>query len=318
VGCLLITAPIASAGPVEDAAAALRTDSVYLHPAANRNVDVNAVRQAIGTEPIKIAIIPKIDSVSEVAALPRRLAADLPGNTVAVISGRYFYAGSEVICRGLAGRAAADAINANEAALDANNTADSPSDITKPLAEFVAQVKASPNCPEVGGRGDRYADQPGGGAATVAGPDDTAIVLPWVLAGAGVVVLAVGAWVMLTRRRTRDTAATRREQAVALVERLGDELAELGDMPAGGPGGQERADAAAHHGEATAILVGATTDVHFSAARHAAITGLTAARAARTALGRDPGPPLSQAQRVTEPEPAPISGEPPTAETDRR
>jgi hypothetical protein len=269
LGSLLLGAPAtAVAGPTEKAAAALRTDSVYVDPGSNRNVDVDAVRRAIGSSPIKIAVLPRIESVSQVAALPRTLAADLPGNTIGVISGRYFYAGSEVVCKGSAGQAAATAIKSNEAALDANNSADNPSDLTKPMTDFVAAIKAAPACPEVADRADRYADEPGGGALA-AGPDDTASVLPWVLIGIGAGVVLIGALVLLTRRRTKGSAVANREQAQALVRRLGEELAEL-------PGGEAHNEAAARHGEAEAILLGATTDAQFAAARAAAQQGLEA------------------------------------------
>jgi hypothetical protein len=273
LGGLLLGAPAATpaqpVAPVDKAAAALRTDSVYLDPASNRNLDLAAVRKAIGGAPIKIAVLPRVESVSQVAVLPRTLAGELPGNTIGVISGRYFYAGSEVVCKGTAGDAAAKAIKANEAALDANNSADSPSDITKPLTDFVAAIKAAPACPEVGGRGDRYADEPGGGGALAAGPDDTASVLPWVLTGIGVGVLAVGTFVLLTRRRTKGSAVARRDEAIALVHRLGEELAEQ-------PGDATHEEATARHGEAEAILVGATTEAQFAAAREAATKGLKA------------------------------------------
>jgi len=279
-GCLVAAAPVASAaGPVDDATAALRSTSVYLAPAASRNLDVEAVRRAIGAEPIKIAVIPRIESVNDVAMLPRQMAAALPGNTIGVISGRYFYAGSEVVCAGVAGQAAANAIKGNEAALDANNTPDNPSDLTKPVSDFVAAIKAAPKCPPEAGRLDRYADQPGGGVA-IAGPDDTATVLPWVLGGIGLGMLIVATLVLLTRRRTRGTATQHRDEAHTLVRQLGAELAELPEE------GDAHAEAAAKHGEAEAILVSATTDEQFAAARQAALDGLTAARNARAALDR--------------------------------
>lgn len=317
LGALLMSAP-ASAGPVEDAAAALRADSVYVDPASNRNLDVAALRNAIGAEPIKIAVIPRIESVSQVAVLPRRLAVDLPGNTIAVISGRYFYAGSEVICKGQAGQAAAKAIDANEAALDANDSADSPSDITKPLTDFVAAIKAAPRCPEEAARGDRYADDAGGGVAS-AGTDDTSTVLPWVLTGIAAGVLLIGGFALLTRRRTRSTAAARREQAHALLHRLG---LELEDLPGGvtGPAGSARQEAAGRHGEAEAIITGATTDAQFAAARRAAIQGLMAAREARTALGRAAGPAIPDLEPGSEPDldPVRVSDVQAAAESDRR
>jgi hypothetical protein len=225
LGGLLLGAPaavsVAPAAPVDQATAALRTDSVYVDPASNRNLDLAAVRAAIGNAPIKIAVLPRIESVNQVAVLPRTLANSLPGNTIGVISGRYFYAGSEVVCKGIAGAAAAKAIKANESALDANNSADSPSDITRPLTDFVAAIKTAPACPEAGARGDRYADEPGGGELA-AGQDDTASVLPWVLSGIGVGGLAVGAFVLLTRRRTRRAAAARREETDARLRELVD------------------------------------------------------------------------------------------------
>lgn len=267
LGCLLLSASVGSAEPVGAAATALRTDSVYMDPAASRTVDLAAVRAAIGNEPIKIAILPRIESVNEVAALPRQLAAQLPGNTIGVISGRYFYAGSEVVCTGLAGQAAAHAIKSNEGALDENNSPDSPSDITKPLTDFVTEVKAAPKCPQDASRADRYADQPGGGQAA-SGPDDTATVLPWVLGGVGVAVLGIGTLVLLTRRRARASGTALREEARVLVRRLGFELTEHdGDPPV---------EATAKHGEAEAILLGATTDDQFTAAKLAALDGLAA------------------------------------------
>lgn len=285
-GCLFVVTPAAGAAtPVDDAAVALRSDSVYLAREANRNLDVDAVRRAIGTEPIKIAVIPKIDSVAEVATLPRRLAGQLPGNTIAVISGRYFYAGSEVVCTGSAGRAASNAINGNEAALDANNTPDSPSDITKPLTDFITEIKSAPKCPSEVGRADRYADTTGGGGVALPGKDDTATVLPWVLGGIGGGALVLGTLVLLTRRRTRERAVHDRDEAAALVHQLAEELA---DLPAGADGDatEARSEAAARHGEAEAILISATTDAQFAAAKAAAEEGLTAARAVRAALNR--------------------------------
>jgi hypothetical protein len=272
LGCLLLSASVGSAEPGNGAAAALRTDSVYMDPAASRTVDLAAVRAAIGSEPIKIAIIPRIESVNTVAALPRELAAQLPGNTIGVISGRYFYAGSEVICTGLAGQAAAHAIKSNEGALDENNSPDSPSDITKPLTDFVAEVKAAPKCRQDASRADRYADQPGGGEAA-SGPDDTATVLPWVLGGIGLAVLGIGTLVLLTRRRAKASGTALREDTRVLVRRLGFELAERGDEQ---PDSAAPAEATAKHGEAEAILLGATTDDQFAAARKAALDGLAA------------------------------------------
>jgi len=284
LGVLLLTTPAANAGPVQDAVAGLRNTAVFLDPGSNRLLDVDALRAVIGSEPIKIAVMPAGPGTGEVRTWPREISKELPGNTVAVISGRYFYAGSEVLCSGIAGQAATNAIARHNAELDT----DANSDLTEALTAFVAEIKAAPRCTNAGGagRGDRYADEPGGGAAFAT--DDTATVLPWVLGGLAIGVLGVGTWVLLARRRARGRVRLRRGEAAELVGRLGAELAALppGGDPAADPAGrQARADAAGKHGEAQARLIGATTDVQYAAARHAAIEGLTAAAAARTLLG---------------------------------
>ncbi|CRK60742.1 hypothetical protein [Alloactinosynnema sp. L-07] len=289
---MLLTAPLASAAPIDDAARELRTVAVWLDPAAKRTLDVAALTSAIGDAPIKIAILPAGPAVSEVSGLPRQLAVSLPGQTIAVIAGRYFYAGSEVLCDGEAGKAASGAINANETFLDANES----SDLTKALTDFVTAVKAAPKCEGTAGRGDRYGATPA--TTDVAGVDDTTTVLPFVLGGVGLLVAGLAVWVTLTRGRARGRAQALRTDARALVDRLG---AEVTDLPESHPG------AARKHGEAAALLLGATTDVQFDAVRRTAVDGLVAARAARVELGLPAGAeipeldhePLSGPSRVT-------------------
>ncbi|HVK20337.1 MAG TPA: hypothetical protein VM677_03145 [Actinokineospora sp.] len=292
VALMLLTAPLASAAPVDDAARELRSAAVWLDPAAKRKLDVPALVKAIGGAPIKIAILPAGPPVSEVSGLPRQLAASLPGQTIAVIAGRYFYAGSEVLCDGEAGKAASGAIAANETFLDSNES----SDLTKALTDFVTAVKAAPTCEGTAGRGDRYGAGPG--ATDVAGADDTMAVLPWVLGGIGALIAGLTIWVTLTRGRTRGRARALRDDTRALVDRLAAEVAEL----------PETHPAAAHkHGEAAALLLSATTDVQFDSVRRAAVGGLVAARAARVELGLPAGAeipdtdhePLSGPSRVT-------------------
>ncbi len=297
VALLLLGAPAASAAPVDDAARELRSAAVWLDPAAGRQLDVAAVTAAIGGRPIKIAVLPAGPGVAEVSALPRKLAVDLPGQTIAVIAGRYFYAGSEVLCDGEAGRAASGSIAANEVALDADDN----SDLTEALTDFVAAVAAAPTCEGQAGRGDRYASSPGSAVE-----DDTATVLPLVAAGIGAAALACLLWVLLARRRARAGALSLRAETRALVDRLATEAdqttagteadpAETSgtSAPPGatGPG----SEAAGALGEARALLLGATTDAQFAAARRAAVRGLRAARDARVAAGGPAGaeiPPL--------------------------
>ncbi|WP_285506071.1 hypothetical protein [Actinokineospora sp. NBRC 105648] len=226
-----------TAAPVDDAVARLRDRAVWLDPAAGRQLDVAAVEAAIGDRPIKIAVLPAGPGVGEVSALPRRLAADLPGQTIAVVAGRYFYAGSQVLCAGAAGLAASGAIAANKSTLDTGGN----SDLTRALTDFVSAVKAAPTC----------------AAATARDQDDTANVLPWVALGLGAGVLAGAAWVGLSRRRAKASARATRDEARELVERLGRET-----------------DDPARYAEAEALLRGATTNAQFAAARQAASAGL--------------------------------------------
>ena len=274
LAALVVTAGPAWAGPVDDAVAGLRAGPVFVDPAAGREVDVAAVRDRIGDRPILIAILPAGPGTGEVRTWPREISALLPGNTVAVISGRYFYAGSDVLCKGVAGQAATTVIARHNADLDQEAN----SDLTAALTDFVAELAAAPRC-EAGpaARGDRYADEPGGGEASAV--DDTATVLPIVAGGLTAGVLGVGTWVLLARRRAAAAARRGRDETRALVARLGQELDGLPDR--NDPTTQRAVwAAAAKHAEAQALLLGATTDVQYAAVRQAATEGLAAARGA--------------------------------------
>ena len=134
---------------VTPAVAGLRDTSVFLDPAANRQLDVDALRRTIGSEPIKIAVLPAGAGTSEVRGWPRQISQELPGNTVAVIAGRYFYAGSDVLCSGLAGQAATNAVARHNGELDTDEN----SDLTAALTDFVAELRAAPRCSSAGGAG---------------------------------------------------------------------------------------------------------------------------------------------------------------------
>lgn len=302
---------VASAGPVQDAVAGLRDSPVFVDPAAGRELDIDGLRERIGDQPIRIAILPAGPGTSEVRGWPREISRELPGNTIAVVSGRYFYAGSDVLCHGVAGRAATRAIARHNTTLDQDEN----SDLTEALTDFVAELSTAPRCTsgDGAGRGDRYADEPGGGVAFA--DDDTMTVLPYVAGGLAAGVLGAGGWVLVARRRAAAAAARLREQSRALVSRLGAELEALPDPATGPEGGPEggptsgpesspgsgtAADvvdpataAAASYAEAQALLLGASTEVQYAAAGNAAIAGLAAARAARGGQGPpipDPDP----------------------------
>ena len=380
---LAVPGAATAATPVDEAVAGLRADHLYLSPQATTKLDQAAVRAAIGDAPIRIAILPAGAGVSKVRQWPRAIADQLPGNTIAVISGRYFYAGSDLLASGAAGVAATHAIAKHKDVLRENTS----SDITAALLDFVAEVKAAPLAPVDGARdarGGRYADVPGGGSGEGAS-EDTGI-LPWIVGGLVLAVLAGTSGVLYVRRGASGRSRRRRTETRDLLARLGRELdpaipgapavgsspaldlAGLGTDPAatgaagsgaaggvsggaagvgaaGGPGGaaglggaaappapewasgpagQAYADAAARYGTARALLGSASTDQQVDQARHMIIEGLTAARAARAMLGRDPGPgvpafdPPAPRVRTDSPEPTLPSGEGLSPESDYR
>jgi hypothetical protein len=110
-------------------------------------------------------------------------------------------------------------------------------------------------------------------------------------------LLGVGAAVFLAGGRR--TAAARQDQALGdaraeaarWYERLGGQMVTLRDD--GSPAvGQALADAAERHQAAGAQLAQAATVVQFRLARETALEGLAYIRAARIALGLEPGPDL--------------------------
>ncbi|HEY3008173.1 MAG TPA: hypothetical protein VGJ63_08945 [Micromonosporaceae bacterium] len=123
----------------------------------------------------------------------------------------------------------------------------------------------------------------------------------WVLV---LVVVVVAGFLWVRRqgeaRRARELADSRAE-AQRWYERLGGQLMNLhGDDPAVR---QALADAGERYNAAGGQLRQATTARQFALARETAIEGLTYARAARLALGLDPGPdlpPLAAARGVGE------------------
>ena len=285
----------AHAGPVDDAVAGLRADHLYVSPQATTRLDQAAVRAAIGDAPLRIAILPAGAGVNTVRQWPRMISGQLPGNTIAVISGRYFYAGSDVLARGAAGLAATHAIAKHKDVL----REDASSDVTQALLDFVAEVKAAPTASGRDARGGRYGvDEPGGGGSAAVGTDDTGRIWPLVFGGAGLAALLVAGVALAVLRRAAGRSRGRRAEVTALLNRLNGELRPGGPGEAGADeagadeAGRAMADAAARHATAEALLAAASTDLQYDEARHEVLEGLTAARAARRLRGEDPGPPV--------------------------
>lgn len=129
----------------------------------------------------------------------------------------------------------------------------------------------------------------------------------------GVAVLAGLWWQGESKRRAEVRLADARAEAQRWYERLGGQLMNLqGDQPAVK---QALADAAERYHAAGAQLERATTERQYRLAQETALEGLTYVRAARIALGLDPGPelpPLPSAQgagRITKERAVEVDGQ---------
>ncbi|MEU4242263.1 hypothetical protein [Actinoplanes sp. NPDC026619] len=115
------------------------------------------------------------------------------------------------------------------------------------------------------------------------------ILVLFVMLGIGVAALVGGGRRGATIRDDQSVADARAE-AQRWYERLGGQLVNLQeDSPVAR---QALADAAERHQAAGSQLAQATTVVQYQLARETALEGLAYVRAARTALGFDPGPEL--------------------------
>src|SRR5688500_10240277 len=95
-----------------------------------------------------------------------------------------------------------------------------------------------------------------------------------------------------SRKRKERELADAREEALRWYERLGGQVVNLGgDDPAGK---EALADAGERYTAAGAQLDRSTSPKMYELARETALEGLHYIRAARTALGIDPGPELPQ------------------------
>ena len=200
-----------TAGPVlDEAAAGLRRDPVFVHPdAANLLDDSDAedLREAIrdGSRPVYIAVLP-LEAQEEAGSLD-----DLPselGKTVglqgtyAVVTSQGFRAGSNDLGQGVAGRLATDAFN------DARD--DGAAGV---LAAFVERVQAADGEGSSSASGSDSSSEGGGGSG----------LLPLVLVGG-----AIGFGVYLMRKSNKRTQQER-QVLIGDQQDLKAELAVLAD-----------------------------------------------------------------------------------------
>jgi hypothetical protein len=121
----------------------------------------------------------------------------------------------------------------------------------------------------------------------------TVIRMGWVFVGL-LIVGVVGVWVVFSifgRKRRKQELADAREEALRWYERLGGQVMNLsgGEDPAAK---QALVDAGERYNAAGGQLDRATSVKQYELARETALEGLAYVRAARTAIGLDPGPEL--------------------------
>ena len=280
---LLALAPPASADAVSDAEKALRNAPVYVASGATVKIDQSAVASSIGTQPIKIAVLPTGSTTTDLDQA-RRIMQALGGKvTVGVIGGHTFNAVSSVLCQNSAGALAQEVVAAHLTQLQAD------SNVTVLLSDFAGKVATGPlaNTAACGrssaaGRSDQSSTKSGGSA------------WPWVL-GLGALGLIGGggraALVVSRRRRRLKELEGRRADVLSLYDRLGADVQNL-DAKDNPVARQAIADASERYNSTGSLLSHADTEGEYAAARRTALEGLQAARTARTALGLDPGPEL--------------------------
>jgi hypothetical protein len=286
---LLLGAPAAHADGVDDAVKALQTASVYVAPGVtDPTIDVAAVTQAIGTRPIKIAVLDPADygSTSKAFDASERIGEALAPSsplTVGVVAGRSFNASSSQYCAGSASTVAKDSVDANRTQLQQNN------DVTTTLQSFVTGLQSRPvsgsqACQTSSAAGQTDASDSSGGSSP----------WPWV-AGIGAVGVigagGIGAYAASRKRRRMKELEGRRAEVLSFYDRLGADVQNLhgGDDPVVR---QALADAAERYTATGSQLSQADTHEEYDVARRTALEGLQAARTARLKLGLDPGPAL--------------------------
>lgn len=300
---LLLGAPAAHADDVDDAVGALKTSSVYVAPGVTTpSIDEAAVQSTIGSQPIKIAVLPAENygttakAFSAAAKIGRAIAPSAP-LTVAVVAGRAVNAASSNYCSGVASTVAGDAVQANRTTLQSTN------DVTSTIQAFVTGLQSRPVSGSSACRGSSAA-----GESDIKPADSGGSAWPWVLGLGAVGVVGVGgggAYAVSRRRRRLKEMEGRRAEVLSLYDRLGADVQNLhGDDPVVR---QALADAAERYTATGSQLSQADTHEEFDVARRTALEGLQAARTARLKLGLDPGPELppiapAQGEQLTRPQ----------------
>jgi hypothetical protein len=293
---LLVAAPAAHADAVGDAVAALSASSpVYVAPGVSEpKVDADAVRSAIGSRSIRIAVLPADNNAYTTALqIGQRLGGRV---TVGVVAGHNFNAASNSLCQGVASTIAKAATDAHLSDLRTKD------DVTSTLRDFAGRVDSAPQA-----NTQACGQSSAGGRTDVSAAADENSPWPWVIGLGAVGAAGAGGGLLYARNRRRKRAMEmegRRAEVLSLYDRLGADVQNLapGDDPVAR---QALVDASERYTATGSLLSHADTPGEYNAARRTALEGLQAARTVRAKLGLDPGPEL--------PPIAPASGEQLTA-----
>ena len=298
LGLLLWTAGPAVAD-VDQAISSLRSDNLYVDPAADAKLDASEARSALNSS-IKIAVLPSDAGSAGLLAVKIGAAVD-PGNrlTVGVFVGRTFNAASSELCAGRAGQLASKAVADNRGQLQSNG------DLTETIKDFADLVEAAPKgCSGRSGSGGETGED----TSSTGGSGWATLGVLGVLGAGG-----VGALVWRRKRKDRQALADARAEIQPYYDRLAADVASLQ------PGNnaiarQALADAAERYNSGGSQLSTATTVAQLGGARRSILEGLQAARTARQALGLDPGPELpplaeSSAPQLSEAQQVDVGGQ---------
>jgi hypothetical protein len=279
VGAAVLTGAVAAhASPSDDAVAALQCSAVYVG-AASPTIDKASVGGDLRDD-IRVAIVPS--GGPDPVTIARTIGAELdPGHrglTVLVFEGHSYGAASTARCA--VGTAIDQAVQRHRSQLRATD------DVTATVEDFATIVRSEPDATQgcaTGGTATQASPSAGDGSS---GSGLTAL---WVI----VLLVAGGVALFLWSRRRRRNRELSDARAAVLpwYQRLGAEVTGL-KPGVNKEAGQALRDAAERYQVAGAQLAAADSVPKFEYTGRTVLEGLYAVRAARQALGIDPGPPL--------------------------